>query len=167
MRSLNNASSGTHSLIPRPLPPEERPGIHCLCMCEVFHYIFHKKLCTLFACMQKIILTKNTELLWNRHKRRYNLQNPAGILLFRRSSIIFLNVQSNRKVINKLIYQKGPLVATASLRTRFVAAPLWTRSAFTTEMALDTALASSESLGASCSHSLVYLRETNMHGSYT
>ena len=33
------------SLVPRPLPPEERPGTHCLCMREIFCYIFRKKLC--------------------------------------------------------------------------------------------------------------------------
>ena len=33
------------SLVPRPLPPpEERPGTHCLRMCDIFRYIFHKKL---------------------------------------------------------------------------------------------------------------------------
>ena len=35
------------SLIPRPLPPKERPGTHCLRMLEIFHYIFRKKLCAL------------------------------------------------------------------------------------------------------------------------
>ena len=31
------------SLVPKPLP-EERPCTHCLRMCEIFCYIFHKKL---------------------------------------------------------------------------------------------------------------------------
>ena len=32
------------SLVPRPLPPEERPGTHCLRMRDIFRYIFRKKL---------------------------------------------------------------------------------------------------------------------------
>ena len=32
------------SLVPRPLPPEERPGTHCLRMREIFRHIFRKKL---------------------------------------------------------------------------------------------------------------------------
>ena len=35
------------SLVPRPLPPEERPGTHCLHMHEIFCFIFRKKLCAL------------------------------------------------------------------------------------------------------------------------
>jgi len=34
------------SLVPRPLPPEERPGTHCLRMRKIFRYIFRKKLRT-------------------------------------------------------------------------------------------------------------------------
>ena len=36
----------------------------------------------------------------------FNLENPAGIQLFSRGSIIFPNVQSNKKSV----YQSGPLV---------------------------------------------------------
>ena len=68
---------------------------------------------------------------------------------------------------NKSIYQKGLLVATEipiSLHTwQFVAAPPWTRSAFLIEMTHDTALASSESPRVA----LLYLHETNIHGSHT
>lgn len=28
------------SLVPRPLPPDKRPGTHCLCICEISCYIF-------------------------------------------------------------------------------------------------------------------------------
>jgi len=50
------------SLVPRPLPPEERPGTHCLCMCKIFRYIFRIKLCALPCSYTEIILIKNTEL---------------------------------------------------------------------------------------------------------
>ena len=66
----------------------------------------------------------------------------------------------------KSIYQNASLVVTEyfiSLRTRFVAPPPWTLSAFTTETEHNTALASSKSLGAA----VFYLGETDMHGSYT
>ena len=36
--------SACYSLVPRPLPSEERPGTHCLHMREIFRYNFHKKL---------------------------------------------------------------------------------------------------------------------------
>ena len=39
----NNIFLLNTSLIPRPLPPEERPGTRCLHMRELFHYIFCKK----------------------------------------------------------------------------------------------------------------------------
>ena len=50
------------SLIPRPLPPKEMPGTHCLCMRKIFsvksflHFLVH---------MRKIILTKNTKVSLN------------------------------------------------------------------------------------------------------
>ena len=39
-----NYSNTFASLVPRPLSTEERPGTHCLCMREIFRYIFRKKL---------------------------------------------------------------------------------------------------------------------------
>jgi len=46
-------------------------------------------------------LLRIQSFLWTRFQGWFNLQNPAGILLSRRASLNFPNVQSNRKVINR------------------------------------------------------------------
>ena len=103
---------GTLASFPAPHPPpptpKERAGAHCLLMREIF---FITVLCTSLS-VQKIIRIQS--FLWTRLQRRFNLQNPAGILLFRRGSIIFPNVQPYRKVTNRFT-KKGPLVATEYL----------------------------------------------------
>ena len=43
-------------------PPEERPGTHCLRMCEIFSV---KSFVHFLVRMRKIILTKNTEFSLN------------------------------------------------------------------------------------------------------
>ena len=101
------------------------PGTHCLCMLKIFRYIFRKKLCALPCSYAEP--TKNTELTLNyRLQQRFNLQNPAGILLFRHGSIIFPNAQSNRKITNWLlkrpigrhrIFIRLPLCSTSALNT--------------------------------------------------
>ena len=111
---------------PPPPNPKERAGAHCLLMREIF---FIKVLCTSLS-VQKIIRIQR--FLWTRLQRRFNLQNPNGILLFRRGSIIFPALQKG----NKSIYQKSPVGShriLTSLRTWFVAPLSWTLSAFTTE----------------------------------
>ena len=50
------------SLVPRPLPPEERPGTHCLRMREILRSFSVKSFVHFLVRMRKIILTKNTEL---------------------------------------------------------------------------------------------------------
>ena len=68
-----------------PLPFSPRRGlVHTVCACAKFSlYIFRKKLRALPCPYAKD---------YTRLKRRFNLQNPAGILLFRRGSVIFPNV---------------------------------------------------------------------------
>ena len=53
------------SLVPRPLPPEKRPGTHCLRMRKIFRYLFRKKLRALPCPYAEDYLTKNTELSLN------------------------------------------------------------------------------------------------------
>ena len=109
------------SLVPRPLPLR-RVLVLTICTCANNYVIFSVKAsCTYLVRVWKIILTKNTEL--SRFQQRFNLQNPARMLLFRCGSIIFPNLHSNRKITNQC--QKGQLVATEtlSLRTQLVAAP--------------------------------------------
>ena len=111
------------SLVPRPLPLR-RVLVLTVCTCTNNYVTFSvKALCTYLVCMWKIILTKNTEL--SRFQQRFNLQNPARILLFRCGSIIFPKLTLKQKD-NKLICQKGQLIATEtliSLCTQLVAAP--------------------------------------------
>ena len=92
----------TLALFPGP-SPLKRGLVHTVCACgEIFRYIFHKKLCALFCPYAEDYTNQEYRL-----QRRFNCR----ILLFRRGSIIFPNVQSNRK----LIYQKSSLVATEYL----------------------------------------------------
>ena len=83
---------------PGPSPP--RRGLVHTALARKFHCIFRKMLHALPCLMWKIIL-RIQSFLWNRSKQWSNLQNPAGILLFRRGRIIFSNIQSNRKVTNR------------------------------------------------------------------
>ena len=139
---------GTQSLIPRPLSTEERPGTHCLHMREIFHYIFRKKLCAL-PCPY-------AEDYTNQEYRAFFELDSSDDLTYRTLlGYYFQTWQYHfskctvQQKGNKLVYQSGPFRAGTeiliSLCTRFVAAPPWTQSAFTTEVVHDTALPSSES----------------------
>lgn len=105
-------------------PTEERPGTYCLCKCEIFRYICHKKA----LCTYLVYMWKNTEL-----SLKYT---PAA----------------TKQKGNKSICQEGTFLAAetlTSLCTRLVAAPSQTQLAFTTETVHDKALANSELPGES------------------
>ena len=104
--------------------------------------------------MRKIIETKNTEL-----SLTDSSDDLLGYTTFQTWQYHFSKRTVQQKG-NKSVYQIGQPQKYFSLHTRFVEAPPWTRLAFTTETAHDTALPSSEH----GSQSLLYLRKTKMHG---
>ena len=77
------------SLVPRPLPLEERPGTHCLRMRKIVHYIFRKKLRALPCPYVEDYTNQEYRAFFEIHSSD---ENPAGIL-FRGGSIIFTNIE--------------------------------------------------------------------------
>ena len=91
-----------HSLVTRPLPQEERPGTHCLCMVETFHYIFRKKLGPLTLSVSGNDTNQEYRALF----KMDSIGNlTCRILLeyyFSDMAVsLFQNLQSNRKVTNQ------------------------------------------------------------------
>ena len=126
--SGQNRTSRTSSaapVIPRPLPPEERPGTHCLRMRKIFHYIFCKKLhaLTYFVSMRKIVLTNDTELSLKSASSDLTCRILLDYYFSDVAVSCFNNLQSNRKVKNQFA-KKGHVTTETfiSLRTRHVAA---------------------------------------------
>ena len=115
-RNLSDLWPDCHcSLVPRPLPLR-RGLVHTVCTCTKYSVIFSVKSLVYLHCPYVEHYT-NQEIiqsfLWNRFQQWFNLQNPSR-LPFRRDSIIFTSLQSNKVVTNE-IYHKGPMVATEIL----------------------------------------------------
>ena len=143
-----------HSLIPRPLPPRRGP-VHSVCTCAKYSITISVKSFVHFLVrMQKIILTKNTEIYLNyRLQQQFNLQKPAGIILFRCDSINFPNVQSNRKVTNQFTKKaRSYTVCSGTLNT----IGLYNRNGAQYSL-------SKQQISRSCSP---LFKSTNMHSSY-
>ena len=113
---------------PAPPPfPKERTGTVCACT-KIF---YGKKFVHFVICMWKIILTKKS-FLWTRLQWRFTCRT-----LLRYTFQTWEYHFSKRTVQqrdNKLVYQSGAFREATeiltSLRTLFVVAPPWTRSAF-------------------------------------
>ena len=151
---------------PGPSPPR-RGLVHTACACAKYSVTFSvtfsvKSFVHFLVLMRKIILTKNTELSLTDSSDDLTHRTLLGYTTFQTWQYHFSKRTVQQKG-NKSVYQIGQPQKYFSLHTRFVEAPPWTRLAFTTETAHDTALPSSEP----SSQSLLYLYKTKMHGSYT
>ena len=75
-------------------------------MCKIFCYISHKKLHALTLSICGRLYQPRIQSV-PRLQQRFNLHNPARMLLFRCDRVNFSQLKSNRKVTNLITYLSG------------------------------------------------------------